>query len=190
MKRILYIEDSLASQWLLKKQLKTIVRLPWPASLAEARSLLQDHTKFDLVIADWALPDGEALEFVRELRKRVEATKLPVIVVSASMDSLLTAMAFARRGQRCFPKPIVWLDLIVAVERMLAAPLRSRHPKRAGSRHLVEGMSNGRCGLYCAEVNFLLDGEDADRRPRKAIQRVRENHRKRNPDALSSSNVR
>ena len=117
MKRILYIEDSLASQWLLKKQLKTIVEIAVAASLAEARSLLQDHTKFDLVIADWALPDGEALEFVRELRKRVEATKLPVIVVSASQADRLAGPDRGRGTDA-------------------GGALRSRHPKRAGSRHL------------------------------------------------------
>ena len=172
-KRILYIEDSLASQWLLKKQLKPVGEITVAASLAEARSLLLEQT-FDLVIADWSLPDGEALEFVRELRKRLDATALPVLMVSASMDQMLTAMALRAGANDCFPKPIIWLDLVVAVERMMAAPYV--RPIQSGQVPVtwIEGTSNGRWWLYCPEVNFFLDGEDADVIRAKAIQRVRE----------------
>jgi DNA-binding response OmpR family regulator len=173
MKRILYIEDSLASQSLLRKQLKSFGEIGMAASLAEARSALREQA-FDLVIADWSLPDGEALEFVRELRKQTETAQLPVIMVSASMDSLLTAMALRAGANDCFPKPIVWLDLVVAVERMLTAPyVRTVHGGQIPVTW-VEGTSNGRWWLYCPEVNFFLDGEDADIIRAKAIQRVRE----------------
>jgi len=176
MKRILYIEDSLASQWLLSKQLKQLkvaAEIIVASSLEQARTLLREQ-HFDLVIADWALPDGEALEFVRELRKRLEATRLPVIMVSASMDQLLTAMALRAGANDCFPKPIVWLDVLVAVEKMLMAPyVRTPHNGQIPVTW-VEGTSNGRWWLYCPEVNYFLDGEDSDVIRAKATQRVRE----------------
>jgi CheY-like chemotaxis protein len=176
MKRILYVEDSLASQWLLNKQLKQLkigAEIIVASSLEQARTLLREQ-HFDLVIADWALPDGEALEFVRELRKRLEATRLPVIMVSASMDHLLTAMALRAGANDCFPKPIVWLDVLVAVEKMLTAPYVRTLQTGQIPVTWVEGTSNGRWWLYCPEVNYFLDGEDADVIRAKATQRVRE----------------
>jgi DNA-binding response OmpR family regulator len=173
MKRILYLEDSLASQWLLKKQLKSVGEIAVAASLAEARTVLREQT-FDLMIADWSLPDGDALEFVRDLRKQTDATKLPVIMVSASMDGLLTAMALRAGANDCFPKPIVWMNLVVAVERMLAAPYVRAPETGQIPVTWIEGTANGRWWLYCPEVNFFLDGDDSDVIRAKATQRVRE----------------
>jgi DNA-binding response OmpR family regulator len=172
MKRILHIEDSLASQWQLKKQLKAVAEIAVAASLAEARSVLHKET-FDLVIADWSLPDGDALEFIRELRLRFGATQLPVIMVSVAMDSLLTAMALRAGANDCFPKPIVWLDLVVAVERMLKAPYVRAAQNAQVPVTWVEGTVDGRWWLYCPELDLFLNGEDADVIRNKAVQRAR-----------------
>jgi len=172
-KRILYIEDSLTSQWLLKKQFKLIGEVVVAASLVEARAVLKAQT-FDLIIADWSLPDGETLEVVHELRQKQDALHLPVIMVSASMDSLLTVMALRSGANECFAKPIVWVELLKVAGRMLTAPYIRAPQVGQIPVTWVEGTANGRWWLYCPEISFFMEGVDADVIRAQATERVRE----------------
>jgi two-component system, CitB family, response regulator len=173
MKRLLYIEDSLTSQWVMKKRLADVAEVSLSASMSESRQLLRDET-YDLVVADCYLPDGNALNLVREIRAKGAAGQVPVIVVSASMDRLLLSQSLRVGANDCFAKPIPWPEFIAAVERMLSSPYARLAEGEGVAVTLIEGMVNDRHWLYCPEVNMFLEGDDLERLQESVLARTRE----------------
>jgi two-component system NtrC family sensor kinase len=55
------------------------------SSLAEARDALVAHP-FDLIVLDVLLPDGNGIEFLRELRKISTTSRTPVVVLSTEAE--------------------------------------------------------------------------------------------------------
>ena len=97
-KQILYVEDSTTSQWVLKQKLAKLADITNAVSLAEGRALL-DRKHFDLVILDWSLPDGTSIRLISEIRAQYSTTQLPIILVSSSLDKIMTSQAL-QAGQR------------------------------------------------------------------------------------------
>jgi DNA-binding response OmpR family regulator len=52
-------------------------------TLGEARSALRAQPPTDGVLLDLHLPDGSGLDFLRDLRKQGETTRMPVLVLTA-----------------------------------------------------------------------------------------------------------
>ncbi|MFO1475477.1 MAG: response regulator [Verrucomicrobiota bacterium] len=161
MKKLLYIEDSPASQLLMKKHLAPLGRVSIAASLAEAGHLLNE-TGFDLVLADVSLPDGNSLDLVQQLRRRFSPGQLPVIVLSVSMDRLLMAQAFQAGANDCFLKPTPWDQLLPAVQRMLEQPYVRPNETGAIAATWIEGLSGGKPWIFCPQLGLHLAGDDAD----------------------------
>lgn len=83
MTKILLVEDDSLIREPLALQLEKFgFSVKFCASLTEARAV--DIRKFELIILDWELPDGEGLDFLRELR--MSGHKLPVIFLTARTD--------------------------------------------------------------------------------------------------------
>jgi DNA-binding response OmpR family regulator len=85
-KRVLICEDDADVATLLKLLLE---RAGYPVhvahTLAEARRKLAEHA-YAAMTLDLMLPDGDGLEFLRELRASTEWGKLPVVVVSVKAE--------------------------------------------------------------------------------------------------------
>lgn len=171
MKRVLYIEDNHAMQKVVERHLEGLAEMRMAASLNEARLTLRDH-KFDLLLADVHLPDGNSLDLVWELRRRYSADQLPIIMVSASMDRPLTVQSLHVGANDCFAMPIHMTVLVAAVARMLDRPYV--RPNDLGSRvvNWVEGTSGDLFWVYCPELNLRLDGEHSEAVREAMIQRV------------------
>ena len=80
MSRIHLIEDDQSLGQALKGTLEsnnfTVTLSP---TLAEART--QDIKDFDLVLLDWMLPDGEGIDFLKEIKGET-----PIIMLTARAD--------------------------------------------------------------------------------------------------------
>jgi DNA-binding response OmpR family regulator len=63
----------------------------------------------DVVIVDWQLPDGTALDFVRELR--AEGDQAPVVVLAPSAVPGAADQARAAGADKCVAKPFTGDDL-------------------------------------------------------------------------------
>ncbi|MCS5562180.1 MAG: response regulator, partial [Marinobacter nauticus] len=104
--------------------------------LSEAFRFVDDDD-FDLIIADWNLPDGSGLELVRRVRS-AKAT-MPVVIVSAraDRDSVLKAAHYGINGY--ITKP---LDVRVLHQRL--TELLSDTPARlpAVSSYLADALEN------------------------------------------------
>lgn len=173
MKQILYIEDNVPTQLVVGKQLAKLGTVSTAASLADGRRLLQERT-FDLLISDVFLPDGKALELVREIREKRTAQQFPIIFLSSAMDQLLRAQSLGVGVNDCFPMPSPWPVLLGAVERMLAEPYV--HAAQPGMVPVtwVEGKIESRYWIFCPELKLHLEGESLEALREAITARVRQ----------------
>jgi DNA-binding response OmpR family regulator len=171
-KQLLYIEDNVVTQKMMRRHLEKIAAVSVAGTLAKARQLLASP-KFDLVLADVNLPDGTSLDLVYELRARYSALQLPIVVVSAAMDTLLRAQAFRAGANECFAMPTRWTILLPALEQLLAAPYVGANENGALSVTWVEGKIDNRLWLYCPELDLRLVGTDLETLRSKMAERVR-----------------
>lgn len=172
-KRLLYIEDNPVTQRLLQRRLEQVAAVTTATSLAQARELLRGST-FELVIADVNLPDGISLDLVRELRKTHSPLQLPFILVSASMDQLLTVQALRAGANECFAMPTPWATFLAAVQRQLEAPHQRSNDLDAVAVTWVEGAVDDRLWLYSPELDLRLEGPDLELLRRTMSDQVRQ----------------
>lgn len=85
-RRVLIVEDDPDDRGRIAGVVRAAGLLPVSApSLTAARALL-GTTRFDAVVLDVLLPDGDGLELLRELRGRPETADLPVTLLSVVTD--------------------------------------------------------------------------------------------------------
>jgi DNA-binding response OmpR family regulator len=171
MKRLLYIEDNPVMQKVVERQLVGLAEICKASTLNEGRLMLLDQ-KFDLLLADVYLPDGNSLALVWELRRRFTAEQLPIILVSASMDRLLTIRSLQAGANDCFPMPMSMSVLVGAVARMLDRSYVRPNDVGAVVVTCVEGTSGDRCWAYCPELNLRTEGEDSQAVREDMVRRV------------------
>lgn len=96
--RVLYLEDDAADVELAQRYLDghaPQLRLTHADTLAAARELLAGEGAWDLVLADYDLPDGNGLDLVAELQQADQPP--PVVILTARADGEM-ALAALRAG--------------------------------------------------------------------------------------------
>jgi DNA-binding response OmpR family regulator len=171
-KRIVYIEDSVSVQLMVKRQLSTLAEVAAGSSLADGRRLIREGA-FDLLISDVHLPDGDALEWVLELRRERSIQQFPIILVSASMDQLLRIKSFQVGVNDCFPMPTPWSVFLGAVKRMLDEPYIAEAGRNGAAVTWIEGVIENDCWLFCPELNLFLRGDEMQKLNETMTERVR-----------------
>lgn len=121
MKRILYVEDSITSQGLMRRFLKGLCDLVATPSPALAGELLKTE-QFDAIITDFFFTDSDALDLMRGIRRSHDVHQVPIIVVSSSMDRALATRMIAAGANECVAKPLHPEEFRRLVERMLEQP--------------------------------------------------------------------
>jgi two-component system response regulator AtoC len=128
---ILIIEDEESFGKLLSTSLKqpnNSGRVDLATSLGAAKSLLNTSEDYDLIVCDIALPDGNGLEFLNELK--AEDAERPVIMMTAhgSIDSALVAM---KNGAYDYlQKPFEPEELEIVLQRALREKLLQQDYRR------------------------------------------------------------
>lgn len=83
-KKLLVVDDDPLISRLLQHRLEGPDRVVSTASsIAQARAIVEEE-RFDLIILDLVLPDGDGRHLLGELAERVSSAAVPVIVLSAS----------------------------------------------------------------------------------------------------------
>jgi len=114
-------------------------------TLAEARTIISEEAP-DAIILDVMLPDGNGLDFLRQLRK---TSNIPVLVLTAMDTSDDVICGISAGGDNYLTKPYD-LDIFVA---QVAALLRR-------SQLIPESLSAGLLKLDTASGMAFLNGED------------------------------
>jgi DNA-binding response OmpR family regulator len=100
MKKILLVEDNPESQVLVKEILSGM-SVDTTGTIKEAENMLL-KTKYDLLVLDICLPDGDGLKFFSVVREQIRA---PTLILSGSSDIGSKVMAFSLGVDDFIAKP-------------------------------------------------------------------------------------
>ncbi len=159
MKRILYIEDSVTSQLIVRRILSgknEVVIAPTP----RAGNVLLDQSNYDLVITDFLFPQGDALDLIVPLRQKKSPSELPIIAVSGSMDAALVNRLLKAGVNACLCKPIKPPEFLMLVERMLLEPFIDHYSNAVNTVNCFQWFAHGAYHEYCPELQQYLTGKD------------------------------
>jgi two-component system, OmpR family, phosphate regulon response regulator PhoB len=124
MKKILAVEDTTESYQLIQRCLGDDYQLTRAINLKEAEAnLLRD--RFDLLLLDLQLPDGDGLHLCSMLRASERFDQLPVIILSARSATVDKVMAFSIGADDYLAKPFAPEEL----QARVAAKLRAKEVK-------------------------------------------------------------
>ncbi len=121
MKKVLYVEDSLASQVIMRRFLKSVCPVETVTNEADAITLLKEES-FGLLIFDYYLGDKDAFGLIERIRKTTDAHTLPIIVLSSSMDLALTTQVIRAGANEAIAKPVNPQLLRETVWKLLEEP--------------------------------------------------------------------
>ncbi|MDM4765475.1 response regulator transcription factor [Pelomonas sp. SE-A7] len=122
-------------------------------SLAAGRATIHDSLP-DLLVLDLMLPDGDGLDFCRELRGNPRLKRLPVLMLSARGEPMDRILGLELGADDYLPKPFEPREL----QARIKALLRRAEPGAADD----EVMRFGRLEIDLASRMARLDGKPCD----------------------------
>jgi CheY-like chemotaxis protein len=121
MPSILIADDETDVRRFLRTVLEGAGHKVWEASNGKEAAALIRRTKFDVVIMDLAMPEGEGLETIQALKK--EHPDLRIIAMSGSFPDVylgtILRMAELLGAKASLPKPCSTDDVLKTVQRVL-----------------------------------------------------------------------
>ena len=157
MKDVLYVEDSVTSQLLMRKYLNGICELAVTASLPKAAALLAERD-FALLIADFLFPEGDSTELIRQARRTPRSSSMPIIVVSSSMDGLLLSEVLQAGANDALAKPLKSQAIRGLVATMLEKPYQRRLEHKTMGVCCLQWQKAGRFFQHCPETGLTIEG--------------------------------
>ena len=119
-KRILVIDDDSAIQELIRVILERWgFELTAALNVSTAVEVLRQKPLPDLVLLDMTLPDVDGLELLRQIRETKVFDTLPVIIVSAMVDSDRIRKGLDMGADRYITKPAISHNLLKTVQEVL-----------------------------------------------------------------------
>lgn len=116
MKRILIVEDDINLGPSLKKVCESEgMEATLLNTLAKARDAALDS--FDVVILDWMLPDGQGIDFLKEIKQ--QAKSLPVIMLTARTELIDKVLGLETGANDYMTKPFESRELIARIRVQL-----------------------------------------------------------------------
>ena len=185
MKHVLYVEDSGIARLLMRKCLSDLCDITMVSTLQAGFQALQEQ-QFDLLIADFVFPEGDALDLIEHARQSASWEKFPIIVVSSTMDRMLLNRVLKVGANEALPKPLITETFRALVERMLHDPY-VRAPK-----DVVNGVScfqwraNGLFHQYCPELNLAVSGATRSEAAQRMKALLKEHSEKGTPLGATS----
>ena len=117
MYRILVVDDEASVLEVIRLALQSNGWLVKTAQSGNAALSVLNHERFDLVILDLNLPDGDGFDVLRMLRTRLR--HVPTLVVSGYMDGALLTAAYELGASATMMKPLDLAELRATVAKML-----------------------------------------------------------------------
>lgn len=117
-RRILIVDDEPKVVGLLEAVLRAEGYRTFPATTAQEAVEVSARTRFDLVLLDLLLPDGNGLEVLRVLKEMNPEVQVIVMTAFGSSDTVRTAMEMG--AFEYFTKPFDCREFCDAIEGALA----------------------------------------------------------------------
>jgi DNA-binding response OmpR family regulator len=122
-------------------------------TLASGREQLR-HQNFDALVLDLMLPDGDGLDFTRELRSQARTRRLPLLMLTARGEPTDRIVGLEIGADDYLPKPFEPRELLARVKALLR-----RATPDAGDE---EVLSFGRLEVDVGARQARLDGRACD----------------------------
>lgn len=147
MKQVLIVEDDENLGKSLKKILESEGMKAFLApNLEEARTLVSKD--LDVIVLDWMLPDGQGIDFLREIRTK--EFSMPVIMLTARTDLIDKVLGLETGANDYMTKPFESRELVARVR----VQLREKVAVLARSEKIVVG----KLVINDMEKEVLYDG--------------------------------
>lgn len=148
MKQILIVEDDVNLGQSLKKICEGEGMVAHLATnLSEARGIISNS--LDIVVLDWMLPDGQGIDFLKELRQTQKS--IPVIMLTARTELIDKVLGLETGANDYMTKPFESRELIARIR----VQLREKHEISDKTERLVFG----RLVINTKNKDVLFDGE-------------------------------
>lgn len=136
MGQILLIEDDASlGQSLCDYIKKEGLKLIWVKNLKEASGV--DISNINLVILDWMLPDGQGIDFLRELRQK--QILIPIIMLTARTELVDRVLGLESGANDYITKPFEPRELIARIRvQFRAVKLSEARPEQASSHNIIQ----------------------------------------------------
>lgn len=125
MQRILLVEDSDEIQFIIQSLLGKEYLLTYAGSVEEAHRALENG-RFDLILLDVNLPDGNGFEICAKLRTLAETRSVPVIFLTGRSATSEKVVGFSLGADDYVTKPFDPLELKARVLARLTRASESR----------------------------------------------------------------
>ncbi len=124
--KILLVEDDLDLYLVLKKALqKELYTIDIAPCLADASHLLT-HFRYDLILLDLMLPDGNGITFCQKLRARGEG--IPLIILTAKDTIMDRVFGLDSGADDYLAKPFSLAELMARIRARLRNPITPENP--------------------------------------------------------------
>jgi CheY-like chemotaxis protein len=173
MKHVLYVEDSATSQLLMRKYLNSSHELTITPSPRAALELMEQRT-FHLIVTDFLFPDGDAIDFITHVRRKHEPLRVPILVVSSSMDATLLNRLLKAGANDGLAKPLPTAAFRAMVERLFAEPYVRTPEKSLTSVTCFQWVQSDQFHEYCPELGLHCTGESREAVGRRMFEMLRE----------------
>ncbi|MEY4753236.1 MAG: hypothetical protein RJA44_911 [Pseudomonadota bacterium] len=127
--------------------------------LAAARAFLQ-HETVDLIVLDLMLPDGDGLDYTRELRSDTRWRQLPLLMLSARGEPMDRIVGLEIGADDYLPKPFEPRELLARIRALLrrSAPQDEADVLRFGRLEIDGGARQVRIeGRICDLTSYQFD---------------------------------
>jgi CheY-like chemotaxis protein len=173
MKQVLYVEDSATSQLLMRKYLAGMCDLVITPSLRMAMSMLAERP-FDLLIADFLFPEGDALDLIQHVRRTETLLAMPIVVISSSMDGTLLSRVLKAGANDGMSKPLNTADFRALVSRMLLSPYVRTLDHAISGVSCFQWAARGTIFQFCPELNVTHSGATKEEVSKRMLATLQE----------------
>ena len=173
MKHVLYVEDSTTSQLLMRKYVGAMCTLTIMSTPGLAVNALNERP-FDLLITDFLFPDGDAMDLIHFVRKTPSLAKMPIVVVSSSMNDALLSKALKAGANDGAAKPLGTTAFRGMIERMLYEPYVRSLDQAIEGVTCIQWTAHGVHYEYCPDLQLLLSAGNREELTTKMLQALQE----------------
>lgn len=161
MKRVLYAEDSVASQALMRRYLKGLCEVVIAPSPREATDMLIGDS-YSALITDFMFNDCDAGDLIVQTRQKKTTQELPIVVVSSSMDKLLATRMLSAGANEIAAKPLHPAEFRALIERMLEDPYVCTPDTRSVSVPCLQWENGSTHHQFCPDYGIEVTGANAE----------------------------
>jgi|GEM_PF-4464454 len=154
---LLYVDKSKTAQRLLEKAVSQVAYVKSVATMAEALADVME-SKFNFIVSDYELPDGNGLVLAERLRQTDEHAKTPMLLYTAGLNNELAYQAMQAGYHDSLQKPMDMMSLTERIVELVEVPEVKRFERRLVQVGCTGWEVDNRYYEYSPDLNVVMHG--------------------------------